>query len=365
MTIRKYDNVCTITGVSGFVGSNLARALLNNEEGVRTRVFGVDFEPSDRLADVMRHDDFEFFDYDVRQPLRSDLLAVDAFYHFAGIADPKRYLEEPINVMDLNLVGLRNVLERIVFWSHHRPRVIYSSTSEVYGKSDEVPFNESSSSLVFGPTNRRRWCYAMTKAVGEHYLQSYHDAYGIPYTIFRFFNFVGDDIDAPGAGRVITKMVGDAILAGKISVSRPGSQTRCFTYTDDFVVPLVRASTYKLSKGSYRLGSFIVNLGSDQEVSMMWLARKIAKRIFDTGAIHWLDPTRDRMPRIELVDGEDLFGAGYDDAIRRVPDVNKAREVFDWTAQLRIEDYLPKIVDAAAAAILSGRGAAFAPPYRA
>lgn len=334
--MKKYDHVVTITGASGFVGSNLARYFIESEENVR--VFGTDLGYSERLDDIIEHDDFTFEEYNANQPIHSDLLAVDTFYHFAGIANPERYLKEPITVLDLNIDSLRNILERISRWDAHKPRIVYSSTSEVYGCNPDVPFVEEESKLIYGPTKNRRWCYAMTKAIGEHYIQSYADEHDIAYTIFRFFNLVGNDVDAPGAGRVITRMVGDAMRHGVINVTAPGTQTRCFTYTDDFVRCLAQPTFLKKTRDGFRNENHILNLGSDEEIDMLELAGMIKKIVHDTTG---------KVAEINIVSPEKLFGAkGYEDIPRRVPDVTKVNEAFGWKAELNIEQFLPTIVDA-------------------
>lgn len=329
----KYDHVATITGVSGFVGSNLARALVTHPD-YNIRVFGADLAPTPRLDDLADNPNFEFFDYDVHRPLRSDLLGVDTIYHFAGIADPKKYIDDPITVMKLNLGGLENILERTVLWSGHRPRIVYSSTSEVYAKNTEVPFREDESMMMFG--QGMRWCYALSKATGEKYLQAYGEKHGFKYTIFRFFNFVGKDVDAPGAGRVITKMVGDALDKGKITVTAPGSQTRCFTYVDDFLEPLMNAGLYK-GDAEYDRWSGVINLGSDEEVAMWDLATRIQKILHDDHEVETDITTRD---------GVEIYGKGYEDAARRVPDTQRAEQVLRWRAKMKLDDFLPDIVDA-------------------
>lgn len=329
----KYSHVATITGVSGFVGSHLARTLTDHDH---VRVFGADIEPSDRIADLLERPNFDFFDYNVHQPLRSDLLAVDTLYHFAGIADPERYLQDPITVMDLNLQGLENILKRTILWSSHRPRIVYSSTSEVYARNTEVPFDEEESLLVFGPTQKRRWCYAMSKAVGEHYLMAYGEKHGFKYTIFRFFNFVGKDIDAPGAGRVITRMVGSAVKDGVIYVTDPGTQTRCFTYVDDFVVPLKRAALFK-GTPEYDSWSGVLNLGTDEEVTMLDLGYKIRDILV---------PLLQKPVDVQITPVSEMYSHGYEDAMRRVPSVQRADDVLGWKATMKLDDFLPGIVEA-------------------
>jgi UDP-glucose 4-epimerase len=329
-----HTHAVTITGVSGFVGSNLARYFLERGD---TRVFGADLCETGRMTDFRDDPNFSFEPYDVHQPLHSDLLAVDTLYHFAGIANPQRYLTEPLTVMNLNLDGLRNILERVDRWSAHKPRIVYSSTSEVYGKNTSIPFREDSSSLVFGPTQVPRWCYAMTKAVGEHYLQAYGKQ-GQPYTIFRFFNIVGPDIDSVGGGRVFTKMVGDAEKDNIIRVVNGGGQTRCFTWIGDAVEALVLPTTMKKSKPGFRGENHVLNLGSDEESTIAALAVMIAERMI---------LSRDFISTVEIKDitAHEMYGAGYEDVERRVPDVQKIYDQLGWKATTTLAEMVGPIVD--------------------
>lgn len=337
----KYDLACTITGASGFVGSHLVRAIHEQEGEYAVRVFCVDTHLSDRLEPYLG-EHITFHEWDVTQPLSSNMLAVDAIYHFAGIANPKVYLEDPIRVMDLNLKGLMNILERIVLWGAHRPRIIYSSTSEVYGKNPDPPFDEEETDLIYGPTQKRRWCYAMTKAVGEHYLQAYAEHHGIQHTIFRFFNFIGPDIDAPGGGRVITQMVGDALDKGIIKVTEPGTQTRCFVHSDEFVVPLLRAMTMKRYDPDAWKQDYILNLGCDDEVTMFQLAEIVAQRI-QLQSLK-VGPAKDEFIDIQITPKVEIFGQGYDDVPRRKPNVERTADVLGWRAQrTSIEAIIPAI----------------------
>lgn len=341
--MRKFDFAVTITGCAGFVGSHLAREFLEGPYDVR--VFGTDRPGADtnRIDDLADCEDFTYEEYDARQPIHSDMLAVDTFYHFAGIADPKQYLENPLTVMDLNLDGLRNVLERIVRWTSHRPRVVYSSTSEVYGRNLSVPFDEDTSDTVFG--RKRRWCYAATKLVGEHYLQAYADL-GVRHTIFRLFNVVGLDIDQLGAGRVITSMLGSALDRGYIEVVAPGTQTRCFTWIDDATELFMRTTYYKKRdicgehEGTFRAsGDYVVNCGSEEEVTMTNLAKLIAVELSHRHGIE--------RPRLVSVEQPDGYSDGYEDVPRRVPSTTKAKNVFGWRAVHGLDDMVASIVAAA------------------
>lgn len=340
--MKRYDFAVTITGATGFVGSQLCKRFLESEYNVR--VFGADVsDDMHRLESIINSDDFTFEHYDVLQPLHSDLLAVDTLYHFAGIANPEIYLSRPVDVMDLNLFGLRNILDRVVRWSRGRPRIVFSSTSEVYGKCTDYPFNEDTTNLVYGPTHVSRWCYAMSKGVGEHYLHAFGDQ--VPYTIFRFFNFVGDDIDAPGSGRVITKMVGSAMRDGVIRVTAPGNQTRCFTYTEDFLSALVMPTYFKRERDDFRKENHTLNIGSTEEVPMTHLATYISSILLDNEFI-------DAQVPIKITPAEEIYGSGYEDVGRRVPDISKIKEEFGWEPKWKLTQFLPSIVKASAEALV-------------
>lgn len=348
-----YDLACTITGANGFVGRHLLWALMEQEE-YSVRAFAVDLRFDDPLPHETHHastgktSSFTTHEWDVKQPLHSDFLGVDAVYHFAGIADPKRYIEDPITIMDLNLKGLQNILDRIVLWSAHRPRIIYSSTSEVYGLNTRVPFDEDDEK-VFGPG--MRWCYAQSKLLGEMYLRAYSQLHGVRHTIFRFFNFVGDDVDAPGAGRVLTKMVYNAMRDGVIYVTEPGDQTRCFTHIDDVLPVLVKALTMKKPHGSdlgiATLGlnpwesDYTMNLGNDDMIRMDDLARMIAGQLEREKFVN-------KPVRVELKPGTELYGRGYEDVLRRMPKLDAVQRVFNWVPKRQLHEFMPDVIRALA-----------------
>lgn len=339
--MKKYDFAVTVTGAAGFVGSHLCREFLEMEHDVRvmaTDMYNVDVS---RIVDLMDHDDFSYEPYNAHQPLHSDFLAVDTFYHLAGVADPKVYLEDPKRILDLNVDSIRNVCDRIVHWGAHRPRIVYTSTSEVYGKNNDVPFDEEESLLVFGPTQQPRWSYAMTKAVGEHYLRAYKRE-GIDHTIFRLFNVVGGDIDKVGSGRVLTQMFGSAMETGEIKVVLPGTQTRCFTWIDDVIDLLVRPTLYKKVP---HVGSFdpsqsqTVNAGNDVEMTMGELGSLMR---------HLLAERTKRTIYIDYVEPEEVYGSKpYDDMMRRQPSVRRAEEIFGWHATMEPQDIVKTFLDQA------------------
>jgi UDP-glucose 4-epimerase len=327
MKKEKYDSVVTITGVSGFVGSNLARYFLQSDRDVL--VFGTDIQETDRLDDIKDDDNFVFEEYDARQPIHSDMLAVDTFYHLSGIANPHIYLERPIDVMNLNIDGVRGVLDRISHWPRGKPRFVFSSTSEVYGKAVEVPFHEDDPMFL---GTARRWCYATSKLVAEHYIRAHED---ITHTIFRFFNVVGTDIDSLGQGRVITSFVGQVLDGKPMQIVEPGTQTRCFTWIEDAVDALARVTFYKDDVPGFAEQSHTMNMGSDREYTMVELAEMIRDILSDNHSIE---------SSYEIVPADQVYAEGYEDVKRRVPSVKRIAEVLDWEAETRLESFLPSII---------------------
>jgi UDP-glucose 4-epimerase len=337
--VKNYSFAVTVTGAAGFVGSHLVRHFLESDYEVK--VMATDFvEEPERIMEFVHHEDMTYECYDIHQPLHSDFLAVDTFYHLAGIANPQVYLDDPLKVMDLNLDGLRNVLERVVRWSDHRPRIVYTSTSEVYGKNSAVPFDEEETDLVMGPTQKPRWCYAATKMVGEHYLRAYEKK-GIAHTIFRLFNAVGDDVDSLGKGRVLSTMVGDGLGDGCITVVAPGTQTRCFTHIDDVVNLMARPTIFKKHPPLGRqlftpTSSQTVNAGNNDEVDMRSLAKLVAIVI---------EERIGHRPDIVVKQASEVFGEGYDDMMRRVPAIERAERIFGWKAKISTIEIIDRYVD--------------------
>lgn len=350
----RYELVVTVTGAAGFIGTNLIRRLLR--ENMRIRIFAVDHPSAntkrfvDMLGSLTEQEErrVSYEPWDVLQPLHSDLLAVDAIYHLAGIANPQVYLERPIDVMDLNIMGLRNILDRIVRWSDHRPRIVFTSTSEVYGKNAATPFKETDDS-VFGSSDVPRWCYAASKYLAEHYLKAFGRSQGIKYSIFRLFNVVGPGIDTPGGGRVITKMVGDAINYGEIKITAPGLQVRCLTHVEDAVEALAKIAFRKAWRDDpnwsrWKEENHTLNLGGNDPINMRQLAEKIRNHLLEQNVMDDI--------RLSLVLPEVIYGQGYEDMMYRIPDIKAIREELGWEPTWSTDDIIRQLVDHTAAQLI-------------
>lgn len=302
-----------VTGGCGFVGSHLVERLV--ARGDEVTVF-------DGLAPTSPHEGVRYVAGDIRN--RADLaVAVGAraevVYHLAAVVGVDKYLSSPLDVVDVNFTGTRNVLDLA-----HRAsaRVVLSSTSEVFGKNPEVPWREDSD-RVLGATSASRWSYSTSKALAEHLTFAFSAQHGLDARIVRYFNVFGP---RQRPAYIVSRSVHRALNRQPMVVYDRGVQTRCFTYVDDAIDGTILAATHPDAAGE----SF--NIGSMTETTVGEVVRLIAEL---TGAPE---------PRTE-VDTAVRLGPAYEDLSRRVPDATKAREVLGWTCETTLRDGLIKTIE--------------------
>jgi len=242
--------------------------------------------------------------------------------HLAAIADPKRYVNEPLNVLNVNLKGSLGLLDHC---SRQGKRFVFASTSEVLGKNPNVPWKEDADRLL-GPPSINRWCYSTGKALIEHYCHAYGQQENLPFVIMRFFNVFGPRCDDLGQGRVIPIFLEKFLKGQPVVVHGDGQQTRCFTFIEDTAQAVV-----DLALSDKALG-LCFNIGSDRETSILELAQTM-KQIggFKNELIF--------QPHLEV------FGKSYEDIPRRIPDVSRIKEVIGWQAFTSLEDGLKQTID--------------------
>lgn len=311
-----------ITGVAGFVGSHLAERLL--EEG--NEVYGLDIMlrgNKENIAELESIDKFHFFESSILDGTSLDMhiKKCDIVYHLAAAVGVEKIIGDLLKVISINVDGTKNIAA--VAHKYHK-KVIFTSTSEVYGKSNQVPFKEDDNRLL-GPTTVDRWVYSDTKALGEYILIGY-SRQGLPMSIVRFFNAYGPRLDIEGSGRVISRFIVQALSGKEITVIGDGGQTRCFTYVDDVIDGLISCATNSKAEGQ------IFNIGNMEEISIIDLANLI-KDI--TGS----------KSEIVYIKSEDLYGHGYEDIPRRVPDISKAKGLLGFIPKIGIEEGLNKTIE--------------------
>lgn len=311
-----------VTGGYGFVGSHLVSALLNRGDTVT--VFDFAKNTRDTSLDFDRHPNFRFVQGDVtdinvlEKALTPD---VDTVFHLAAVVGVKNYLKEPLRVLDVNVIGTRNVLELSL---RHGTHVVFSSTSEVFGKNPNPPFAEDDD-RVLGSTKTARWSYSTSKAMAEHLVFAMHTAHGLPVTVVRYFNVYGP---RQNPIFVISQSIHRILNGRRPLLYDLGDQTRCFTYVDDAV-----AGTLLAAQSSAAIGEAF-NIGSMTETTV-GAAVDLAIKIADV----------DSVSSVEAIDTAARYGARYEDIPRRIPDSTKAQRELGWRLEVDLEEGIRRTIE--------------------
>lgn len=304
-----------ITGGAGFLGSYLCEQLLAAGHGV----VAFDMSNGDKIEHLVGQPKFRFTQDSILNfpALEREIERADLVVHMAAIADPKRYVMEPLVTLEIDLQGTLNVL-RVA--ARRKTKVAFASTSEIYGRNPNVPWKEDAD-RVLGSTDVNRWCYGTAKAAGEHYCHAYRQQEGMPFVIFRFFNVYGPRLDDLGSGRALPIFLKQAFHGEPLTIHGDGSQTRTFVYVEDAVDCVVRGMFSDRGEGQ------AFNVGSAEEISIKDLATRVL-------ALGKFTSTLQRVPHREV------FGPSYEDIPRRVPDVSKAERMLGWQATTPLDEGL-------------------------
>lgn len=308
-----------ITGGAGFLGSHLAEAFLNRGD----EVVVLDTAGTAKIAHLLGNQRLEYHNASFLNAGVVDRLmrSVELVYHMGAVVGVEHYVTDPFKVLSVNVNGTQNVLAAAL---EHGARVVFSSTSEVYGRNPKIPYKEDDD-RVLGSTKINRWCYSTSKAVGEHFCFAYHKS-GLPVTIVRYFNIYGPRLDAIDLGRVVTIFMGQVLRGEDVTVVGDGSQTRCFTYVSDAIDATVQAGL----KGEAIGGIF--NIGTDEEISILEFAKTM------------IELARSRSS-IRFVTQRSVYGDSYEDVQRRVPDNSRMREILGVVPRISLREGLGRTID--------------------
>ncbi len=310
-----------VTGGAGFIGSHLAERLLKDGHSVTV----IDNCATGRLANVAHlrgHSKFNLCVESVRNEMVLDRLVCDCdvIFHLAASVGVKLIVEKPIDVIETNVLGTTMVLNLA---RRYLKSVYIASTSEIYGKSEQVPFNEDSDRLL-GSTTKSRWCYSSSKAIDEFLALAYFKEHNLKIVIGRFFNTIGPR-QTGQYGMVAPRFVQAALAGRPVEVYGDGNQSRCFLDVDDAVEAIVRLMDHPKSGGQ------VFNVGSSREISINDLAKKIIE----------LAGSKSALVRIPY---EQAYEPGFEDMRRRVPDVSKLKKWVNFEPRYTLEDTLGKII---------------------
>lgn len=309
-----------ITGGAGFIGSHLAERLLDRGDAV-TLLDNLSTGSMGNIRHLKGHERMEYhLDCIENRYLVAELVdGADVIVHLAAAVGVRLIVESPVRTIETNVNGTQMILEAA---SKKRKLVLTASTSEVYGKSTQVPFREDAD-LVIGPTNKGRWSYAASKVLDEFLALSYWKEKKVPVIVVRLFNTVGPR-QTGRYGMVLPNFVKQALENQPISVYGDGKQSRCFCDVSDTVEGLMRLMDRNSAVGE------VVNVGNTEEISIEGLARLVKER---TGS----------NSTIQYVPYDQAYEPGFEDMMRRVPSVDKLAALTGFRPQTPLREIVDRV----------------------
>jgi UDP-glucose 4-epimerase len=311
-----------ITGGAGFIGSHLAESLLERGDEVAI----LDDLSTGSIENIEHLKGAKGFRYTIDTVINEPVAAeevdrVDVVVHLAAAVGVRLIVDSPVHTIETNVHGTETILKLA---NKKKKRVIVASTSEVYGKSTEIPFREDAD-LVMGPTTKGRWSYACSKAIDEFLALAYYKEKKLPVVIVRLFNTVGPR-QTGRYGMVIPNFVRQALAAQPITVHGDGSQKRCFTDVSDVVGALLGLMEHPGAAGE------VFNVGSQQEIAILDLAKKVKEM---TGS-----PSE-----IVFIPYDQAYEEGFEDMQRRVPDTSKIARLIGYAPRVSLERILERVIE--------------------
>jgi UDP-glucuronate decarboxylase len=308
------DKIVLVTGGAGFLGSWICEVLVEQQAKViclDNLVSGL----KSTISSMEDKDNFKFIQHDITQPIFFDE-QIDVVLHLASRASPFEFEKYPIQILKANTLGIWVALG---IAKKHNAKFLYTSTSEIYGDAKEIPTTEEYRGNVnpIGP----RSCYDEAKRCGESYVIAYNMQHGLDTRIARIFNTYGPRMRAEGVyGRVIPRFIEQTLSNKPITVFGDGSQTRSFCYGTDQVEGLLKLALSERAKGE------VINIGSDNEITILELAKLVRELTNSSSEIEFLS-----LPK--------------DDPTRRKPDITKANMLLNWEPKIKLEEGLKRMIE--------------------
>lgn len=311
-----------ITGGAGFIGSHLAERLLERGDEVYI-LDDLSTGAMENIQHIKDHPRFNYFLDSITNYQRTAELVdlCDIIYHLAASVGVRLIVESPVKTIETNVRGTEIVLSLA---AKKRKRLLLTSTSEVYGKREQVPFREDDD-LVMGPTSKGRWSYACSKAIDEFLAIAYWKEKRVPTVIVRLFNTVGPR-QTGRYGMVIPNFARQALEGNDITVFGDGSQSRCFTHVSDAVGAIIAIAEHPEAVGE------VYNIGSDKEVTILELAERI-KHLANSDS------------RIVFVPYDKAYEEGFEDMMRRVPDISKIARAVGYAPKISFDEILISVIE--------------------
>ncbi len=329
-----------ILGVNGFIGHHLSQRILAD---TGHEVFGMDMG-SERIADLMANPRFHFFEGDItinKEWIEYHIRKCDVILPLVAIATPATYVREPLKVFELDFEANLPIVRSAVKYGK---RILFPSTSEVYGMSRDAQFDPYASELVLGPIDKQRWIYSCSKQLMDRVIYAYGSMGQLDFTLFRPFNWIGAGLDSihtakEGSSRVITQFLGHIVRGEPIKLVDGGSQKRAFTYIDDGIAALMKIIENERGVASGK----IYNIGNPRN---NYSVRELATMMLELAKSY--PEYRDNAAKVKLVDvsAGDYYGKGYQDVQNRVPKIDNTMSELGWAPKVDMKDALKHIFDA-------------------
>jgi len=313
-----------ILGVNGFIGNGLTRAILRDTDW---EVYGMDMAVN-KLEKSLGHPRFHFLEGDIsinKEWIEYHVKKCDVVIPLVAIANPATYVKDPLRVFELDFEANLQIVRQCL---QYKTRVVFPSTSEVYGMCDEQAFDEETSNLVMGPIQKERWIYACSKQLLDRVIYAYGQHQGLAFTLFRPFNWIGpkqDDVYEPkeGSSRVVSQFISHIIHGKDIQLVDGGSQRRSFTFLDDGIDCLLKIIANKDGCADGR----IFNIGNPaNDVSI----KELANLLLEIAKTYPQYVERVSQIKIVEVNSGAYYGKGYQDILTRVPIIRNAEEYLGW-----------------------------------
>jgi len=339
LTVAKRRTRVLILGVNGFIGNHLTERLLQDDN---FDIYGLDIG-SDAISRFVGHPRFQFVEGDISihsEWIEYHIKKCDVILPLVAIATPIEYTRNPLRVFELDFEENLKIIRDCV---KYKKRIIFPSTSEVYGMCTDPNFDEDHSNLVVGPINKQRWIYSVSKQLLDRVIWAYGDKEGLRFTLFRPFNWMGprlDNLDAAriGSSRAITQLILNLVEGSPIKLIDGGRQKRCFTDIRDGVEALFRIIENK----NNNCDGQIINIGNpDNEASI----KELAEQLLDSFNRH---PLRDQFPPFagfRDVESSSYYGKGYQDVEHRKPAIRNARRLLNWTPVVSMDKTIDATLD--------------------
>ncbi|HEX5484862.1 bifunctional UDP-4-keto-pentose/UDP-xylose synthase [Limnobacter sp.] len=328
-----------ILGVNGFIGHHLTRRII---ESTDWEIYGMDMY-SNRVSEFLDHPRFKFFEGDItinKEWVEYHVKKCDVVLPLVAIATPATYVKDPLRVFELDFEANLPIVKSCVKYGK---RVVFPSTSEVYGMCKDESFDPYESELVYGPINKPRWIYACSKQLMDRVIAAYGQQGALDYTLFRPFNWIGGGLDSihtpkEGSSRVITQFLGHIARGETITLVDGGLQKRSFTYIDDGIAALIKIIDNKdgaASQKIYNIGNPANNYSIKDLLDMM-LATAAKYPEFAAGLAK---------VKVEVTSSDNYYGKGYQDVKSRVPSITNTCEELDWKPTTNMQDSLDGIFE--------------------